>query len=1180
LGRQWTKPQNDAICARGGTLLVRAAAGSGKTAVLVERVVSMITDPQTPVDVDRLIVATFSNAAAQEMRGRISDRIEEILLNGSGGNRLRKQQLLLETAQIGTVHSFCLRLIRENPDQLGLPSDMRIADEAEMMQLKQDVLDEYLEQRYEHATENFHSLVELLSEGRSDRNLKGTICKLYDFMRSHPFYEKWMQKMLDLYNPEIYVEESVWGKEILNYAVTVLTYLLSLAESSLRLLQGEEKLQKAYADSFEACAVVIGRMLEAARNKKWDVLTAELHRFTVPALKAVRGCENEQLKKLLQENKKTISAALENLRQKQFFTDSAGFREDITELAPMVKELFTVTLEYDKLLQKRKQAELLMDFSDMEQYALTLLYTEDPEGNGYLRSDVAKACAAQYEAVFVDEYQDTNAAQDMIFRAISRDEKNIFMVGDVKQSIYRFRQAMPEIFIEKQERFSPFEEGVYPANIVLRKNFRSMPAVLSATNYVFEKLMSKDLGEVDYNEEERLIPDEGKPSEGAAHLAETDFVLIDTNDDTELETSFKEAAYIASEIKRMIAEGFVVFDKEGPRKAEQRDFAILLRSKSNRAEQYIKALTRAGLSVNFSGEEMFFALSEISLMMSMLRVIDNPLTDIALAAVLLSEMFGFAPSDLAQIRLAKSRMPLFVCMGIRAGEGDEKCKAALERIARFRLIASTVSADVLLRKIYDTMDILPIMSGNENGSERISNLLRLIGIAADYESHSSSGLSGFLRYTDRMREDGIKVKKAAAASGRNSVNVMTIHASKGLEFPIVFVPDNTKKINKMDLYKKTMLHAGLGFACVRRDKERGIQFATVPNEALKLANEAELMSEELRVLYVAMTRARDKLIMTAAADHVQKMIENAAAGLGSGEISPYLVRRAESVSKWLLMVLLLHPDGKVLREYVEGFHPLIQPDSNGSRWNIRIAAYREEASENKDEKEDVLPSGKLIEEIKKRTAQCYPYAYATEIPNKLSVSELSHGKQAKRDFGRIPAFNRGNALTPAQKGTALHTFMQFADYRHAEEDPEGELNRLLSAGYITQAQRDAIETEHLLRFFESRLYRRMASAEKIYREFKFLYNEAASRLGFEGEDTITIQGIADCVFVENNRLIVVDYKTDRVKTEAELVQRYHRQLEVYADVLSQSFCLPVGEMLIYSLHLDCEITVAKNVELW
>ncbi|MBQ3049084.1 MAG: helicase-exonuclease AddAB subunit AddA [Oscillospiraceae bacterium] len=1176
MGRNWTEAQSNAIYARGGTLLVRAAAGSGKTAVLVERVVSMITAAEDAISADRLLVATFSNAAAAEMRGRISERIEDILREDETNNYLRKQQMLLESAQIGTVHAFCLKLIRDNTEKLGLPSDVRIADEAEMFQLRQDVLEEYLNEKYENASENFLFLVELLSDGRSDRKLKETVFKLYDFMRSHPFYEKWLNGVLEFYNEDIPVSENVWGRVVLDYAVTVLSYLLSLAEDSAGLCAEDEKLNKAYSDCFISASTVIKRMLTEAKNKNWDALVKELNEYDLPALKAVRGCENEYLKNQLKKNKDVIADTLKELSAKQFCANSQEFREDIAELRPLVAELFAMTLEYDRLLQKKKQACLLMDFSDMEQYALSLLY--DETADGYKLSEIAEECAQKYDAIFVDEYQDTNAAQDMIFKAVSKDEKNIFMVGDVKQSIYRFRQAMPEIFISKQERFSPFAKGEYPANIVLSKNFRSMPAVLNATNYVFEKLMSKEIGEMEYDGEERLIADENKPKEGAEHLDSVDFTLIETNDESDLNRSYKEASYIAGEIKRMIAEGFVVFDREGPRKVEQRDFAVLLRSKSGRAEHYVKAFTKAGLSVNAEGSGDFFSLPEVSLVLSMLKVLDNPLSDIALTAVLMSEMFGFEPSDMARIRMAKSRTPLFACMSILAGQGDEKCVAALKMISGLRLVAATLSTDVLIRRIYDVTDLLSVMAGEDNGAERTSNLLRLIKIAAEYESRSSAGLGGFLRYVERIREDGIGAKQSAAASGGNSVSIMTIHASKGLEFPVVFVPENSKNFNKMDMREKTLLHSKLGFGCIRRNRANGTQFTTVPHEALKLAHEAEMMSEELRVLYVAMTRARDKLIMTAAMDNVQKKIEAAALGLKEDTIFPYLVRKAGSVAEWMMRVLLLHPDGKPLRDKVEGFNLPISPDKGGSRWKVKTVSFSEEAEEEETELEAAPSDKEVVEKIKERAKQSYKYDYAVSIPNKMSVSELSHSEH-KRDFGRIPAFERDNALTPAQRGTALHTFMQFADYALAEKDPQAELERLVTYGYITAAQRDAVDVEHIAAFFSSRLYDRMRAADEMHREFKFLYNEKASELGFEGDDTVTIQGIADCVFAENGHLVVVDYKTDRVKTGAELVERYRKQLELYAKVLAQSFDMPVGETVIYSLCLDSEITVAKNVGL-
>ena len=1177
---KWTEAQRNAIYSRGGTLLVRAAAGSGKTAVLVERVVSMLTDAEKPVDADRLLVATFSNAAAGEMRERISARIDELLAQGMDAERLRRQQLLLERAQIGTVHAFCLNLIRENLDRLGLQSDLRIADTAEMAQLKKDAADELLEEKYREAKPEFLYLVELLSDGRSDKRLTETLLRLYDFVRAHPFYDEWLGRMLEFYAPGQDVADSVWGRMILDYTVTAMNYVIRVADESLKEAYSDEKLAAAYASSFEMAKLAAEKLTERAKDGRWDEIYGLLREFKLPDLKAVKSDGPDFVKERLKENKAEIKKIFKELTERQFCASNAEFREDIAVLRPIIAGLFAMVLEYDALLQRKKQAASVMDFSDMEQYALRLLY--DRREGGCAVSETAKSCTERFEAIFVDEYQDTNAAQDMIFRAVSRDGGNIFMVGDVKQSIYRFRQAMPEIFIAKQESFTPFELGVYPANIVLSKNFRSMPAVLRATNFIFEKLMSREIGEIEYDGEERLVPDENKPEAGE-ELGSVDFTLIDlSGDDSEEKAAYIEASYIAAEIKRMISEGYTVYDREGARPARAGDFAVLLRSRSGRIGHYMRAFADAGLTADSENEGDFFDAPEVSLMVSLLRVIDNPLSDIALTAALMSELFGFTPSDMTRLRLARKNTPLYACLALLAKQGDERCTAACRLLSRFRLMSSALPVNMLIRRIYDATDLAAIVSGSDNGAERVANLRRLIRISADFEARSQAGLGGFLRYIDRMKEDGAATGNGGfAADSANSVRIMSIHASKGLEFPVVFLADTAKRFNKMDLYSKTLLHPEYGFSCVRRDTERGIQFTTVQHEGLKLTQEASMMSEELRILYVAMTRARDKLIITAAVNNAERSVAKAAGGSGGGAVLPYLVRGSATVAEWLIRALLAHPDGKPLRDCCEGYSAPVYPDENCSLWRIKITPPIQSRPAQQEEYGVAKPDPETVKLIAQRAARRYEYVYAASIPSKLSVSELSHGEKSGRDFGRTPSFARGGELTAAQRGTAAHTFMQFADYGRAEADVTQELDRMRDEGYLTPAQRDSIDEAHLVRFFESDIYARMKRSTELHREFRFLYNERASALGFEGGDRVTVQGIADCIFVEDGGLVVVDYKTDRVKSPSQLVERYHRQLEIYAEVLSQSFGVPVREAVIYSLYLDCEVVVglAKQGEM-
>lgn len=1266
-GRRWTPEQRQAILARGGAVLVSAAAGSGKTSVLVERVVSRILDPVEPVDADRLLIVTFSNAAAAEMRERIAARLGELSAARPGDQRLRRQQLLVQKAQISTIHAFCLELIREHFPLLDISPDFRVADDSELAIYREEAAQECIEEYYQAVSREpeqadsglepdrepaFRQLVELLSSGRDDSKLKETVYRLYDFVRSCPFPDRWFEEKLHMYAPGQRVLDTPWGRCILEYAREGAAYAAGLLEEGIRLMEGDPALEKAYLPAFDQDLAMARRIGQRMDSGSWDEIRQAFQSMAFAKLKPLRGYEDEERKARVQQLRKQASDILSGLADRQFGAGSeADFAEDLEDLYPKLEVLFDLTRAFSRRLDEKKAQRRLMDFSDMEQFALRLLV--EPVPGGYRPTELARETALRFDEILIDEYQDTNQAQELIFSAIARDASgtageagkavwkegdNRFMVGDVKQSIYRFRQAMPEIFLAKRRSFARYDPARPddPAQIILGRNFRSREGVAQGVNFVFSQLMSEDIGEMVYGEEDWLIPAAQYPENAVPAVA---FHLIDTSAlRGERTKEEQEGDHIAREILRMTAQtppcagdasGADAQDvQEGPefvtqdgvlRPVRYGDICILLRSKGQ-AEVIADCLRRRGIPVWLDSQSGFLDAREIVTVLSLLRAVDNPLLDIPLAGAMLSELFRFTPDELAALRLERSgrgakasgsRRPLYLAV-LAAAETDSPlgvhCRAFVEQLGRFRTLASTVPTPELIQRIYDETDFEAAMLALEEGRLRCANLRLLVQYAGQYEKNGYKGLWGFVRYLDRICEQGSDLAPAAGGgAGDGAVKVMSIHRSKGLEFPVVFLADTARRFNRQDATAKTLLHARLGFSCVRRDLTLNRQFTTIPQEATRLEIERSSLSEELRVLYVAMTRARERLIITAAMDSPDKKLEKLSAALprednpvrGDGEsdlpsqerpsaqgslpgkspVPPYLVRSGNSYADWLLMALLRHPDAGALRDSLSA-GTLTEP----GRWEIRryTPVSLEDGEGAEQEAVPVLPDEELYRRLLEAERWQYPHRLATEIPSKRSVSEIVReeaGQERERFWARPAFLERRGGLTAAQRGTALHTFMQFADYGRAAEDPGAEIRRLVERGYLTAVQGEAVEAPRLAAFFASPLYGRIARSSQVLRELRFLDELPASELGYGDENAsesgaqerITVQGIADCVFLEEGRWYIVDYKTDAVQTPQALLYRYGRQLELYARILSRSFPEPVGGCILYSFGLGREI---------
>ncbi len=1161
--RKWNSGQLSAITSTGGNLLVSAAAGSGKTAVLVERVVRLLTDEHEPVDADRLLIVTFTRLAAAEMKQRISAALSEKSAANPNDARLRRQLLLMERAHIGTIHSFCADIVREHFSAIGLPPDSRVVEEDEAKDISASALEETIEKFYSEGRETFAELSETLGGGRNDKGLGEAVLTLYNFMRALPHYEDWLSEKAAMYDSSLPIKETVWGKILFERAASVLRHGLEKARFMADFC--DEEFCEKYASMFRDDAFILERLLTECEGGNWDNFG---HMLAVPGFmrKPTVKDADEMLRARVSAARDAYQKDIKNLAA-EFAPTEAEFREDIADLYPKIKCLFAAALEFDRLYGEMKREKRVLDFSDLEQFTLAVLTEKDEHGN-YVPTAAAKAISENFDYILVDECQDINKAQDTVFETISRGD-NLFFVGDVKQSIYRFRQAMPELFLEKRRKWPLFDGENYPGTIILGKNYRSRKNIAGAVNFIFEQIMSEKAAEMDYGEEEKLIPEAQFPEDG---ICRNEVLLVKADSDT----TKSEAAAVAEHIYNMVLRGTPISEGGEQRPVRYSDICILLRSFGSQSGAYISALRRLGISCRSSREGGFLSRPEVSAVLDVLKAIDNPLLDLPLAGAMLSEMFLFTPDDLAEIRAENRKEPLYSSVKRAAENGNAKAADFIGTLDTLRKAAAYEQSDRVIEKLYDLTFFPQIMRSSGDGDIRLGNLRLLIKYAADREKNGSHGLSAFLRFIARLEERESDLNPAGnTSSGGNAVRIMTVHASKGLEFPVVYLCGTGKKFNFDNRSDMPLLHANLGFACARRNPITGARFSTIPQQALKHELRRLSLAEEMRILYVALTRPKENLIISCCQKDWGKYLEKLGAETQSGEKpDPYFISSANVASDWIFTALLRHPKAKDLRLEAGIDENVVIPDETD--WKFTFVDADEDAKIIREEipEEKAEPDTALYEMLKEREKWVYPFKASEKIPAKAGVSSLTHQEMHKKLlFGAKP---KSGELSGADRGTALHTFMQFCDFDLAKKDPAAEIQRLSEKRFITEKQAKVIDPRKISAFFQSELYRRIENSPKVRRELRFLQGISAAKLGYEGaseEDKITVQGVADCVFEENGKLIVVDYKTDFVEDIEELRERYAAQLHMYKELLTKSMGKEVVSAIIWSFRFGKELEV-------
>ncbi len=1205
---KFTPDQLNAIEARGGTVLVSAAAGSGKTAVLVERVIRLLTDPVSPVDADRLVVVTFTKAAAAEMRERIDRRIAELLRDDPDNMALRRQKLLLSRAHIDTIHSFCSSVLREFFARAGVAPDFRIADESEMRAIRAEALSQLVDTSYTEGSSEFIRLVELLGDERSDRTLDRVITELAEYVTAYPDPESKLEEFRTMYAPGLPVEKTGWGRWMLERAAQLADYALALNDRALDELTLYPDIEAKCRAAFDSDAAVLQSIRSLAQSGDWDGLYRSVVLGSKDLFASLRGgpktmsdgssfTSNEDYKRITAERTARKDIIVKKLRG-LLETDSAGFEADRELLEPMVDTLCRMTAEYRSMIAAAKAERKLLDYDDLEHMTASLLFYE--KDGKYYRTDTAAELSARYDQLLIDEYQDTNYTQDLIFRAISDEGtqqigqgSNLFLVGDIKQSIYSFRKAVPQLFLNRLNSYPVYDPQApcFPAKIILDRNFRSRPQVTEAVNFIFEQIMTAARGGITYNDEQRLVAGrqfpEGEGFETELHLLDSpknaaaqegEEEISAPDDDTSADA---EARYCARLIRSMVGVAMVT-DGDTLRPAEYRDFCIMRRGiRSGAGQAFARQFAALGVPVSVSVDNGFFRQSEVCVILSLLRAVDNPLLDISLAAALRSPIFGFDSRDLAALRTSGERGRLYSCLLRRAKEGDPRCVRAAELLEDLRVSAAALPCDRLIRQIYTRTGYLAAVQAMPGGQQRRGSLLQLLEFAAVSESTGSHGLGGFLRMMERM-EDEDKVRLAAPADS-NSVSVRTMHYAKGLQFPICIVTGMGGTKNNKILSSPLPIHERLGVGAAVYDLQRRMTSKTIQQTAAGHARYADELDEELRVLYVALTRAVDKLIMVScspANTTVGKMLSSVGGTITENGIHPMWLEMAASTGKWVTACALRHPDCAALSEENGVLYDSLPcPVPFAVKLVPANSPMLAPCTVAEEQPEEALPVQETVEAIARSMEYEYPCARTAEVPAKVTASQThKHGSSSPAQGGRVrisptrPAFMTAQGLTPTERGTALHRFMQFCDLDRARQEPAAEVERLVACGFLTQREGQAVDTSRVQNIFAGALGELMDKADVLHREWRFTARLAPERLSLftdapAPEEMVVLQGECDLLLIMDGRAVVVDYKTDRVPSTDTLVERYSDQLRLYADAVNAVTGLPVTCFL-YSFHLS------------
>lgn len=1251
---KWTKEQQAVIDSRNSNLLVAAAAGSGKTAVLVERIIQMITDKENPIDIDKLLVVTFTNAAASEMRERIGDAIGKALDKDPENRHLQNQLVLLNKASITTIHSFCLEVIKSNFHKINLDPNFRIGDTTECTLLKQEAIEEVFEELYVEQNEGFLNLVESYAEKRGDSNVQDIILGIYNFSMASPNPKEWLEYSAEQFNidDDFDFSKSIWANTILDTVYMEIEGIESSMRKSLEELRGIEELET-YLLKFRKDYEGIKRILEACdinNDSVWNdtfiaMSSIAFENYTKGVKRLPKDAPDyiTDIKKRADDIRKSAKKTIQNMVSSVFRKENDDIKEEIKYLYKIVKSISETVLKFEEVYSNNKRDKGIIDFNDIEHFALKILTEKDENGNT-IPSDIALSYRDKFYEIFIDEYQDSNFVQEVLLSNIAKIKTpNRFMVGDVKQSIYRFRQAKPEIFLQKYSDYDT-EKGALHRKIMLYKNFRSREEVVNCANYIFENTMSKQIGDIDYTEEERLNlgasfkenEDEnaivGGPSE--IHIIQTKTSLNNSKDDEEKELSDEEeeeidniqieARMVGKIIKDMMKpneDGKIqmVYDKklDDYRPVEFKDIVILLRATSSWAPVFADELMDMDIPTYADIGVGYFDTIEIKTVMSLLQVIDNPMQDIPLLAVLKSPICGFTPEDLIDIRVEDTHRTFYEALEGYSENDDEigyKCLDFLNKLQDYKEKSLYMSTDEFLWYLYTKTGYFAYVGALPGGSQRQANLKILFERAKQFEETSFKGIFNFINFISKLKKSNTDMGSAKTlGENANVVRIMSIHKSKGLEFPVVICSGMGKNFNNQDFRKSILYHHDLGYGPELVDYNRRISYPSIAKEALKSRINIENLSEEMRVLYVAFTRPKEKLIITGSSRDINKSINSWSNGIDSKQpISKYKILKGKSYLDWIMSSVLKHKDLENIREMAEV--ELENIDDHPSKWKTKIWYKEDVILENKEDEEDesvrdilenldvTVPKTPYYDEIKEKLDYKYKYEICTTKPASISVTEIkkiqnSYEEELTEDLFnnqivlKKPLFMQEeieDKITGAERGSIVHLIMELLDFNKINtiDEIKEQINIFIKKNIITEKQSTAINSYKIYKFFKSDIGQRMLKSafvkreQAIYAQIKlkdvYIYEDLINdgSLNYDDE-SIMLRGIIDAYFEEDEKIVIVDYKTDFVNDEnrKEVINRYKKQLDLYAEVVKNLTGKEVKEKYIYLFGIDEGVSI-------
>lgn len=1155
-----TPQQLSVVEHRGGPLLVSAAAGSGKTKVLVDRLLSMVCDPIDAAQLDSFLIITYTKAAASELRAKIASALGERLAENPDRVHLLRQMNRLYSARISTVHSFCADLLRSKAAEAERDPEFRVAEDAECAVLRSRVLARLLEEEYANikTSEGFRQLVDSLGYGRDDRALEQIILDTYNTMQCQADPKAWIEKCRGFQEADADPAQTIWGRYLAQNAKDTAQRLLISVRRAEEQTLGYEKLEKAYLPTLLEIEQLLLRIADA---DKWDSF-AEARRIRIPAFKPVRGFEDPELQESIKAVKDRVKHALERVLA-PFRSDAGDEMLDFISSIQPAFSLLELVERFETAYSEEKRRRRIVDFSDLEHLALKLLR----------RDSVAKEVSAQFTEVMVDEYQDTNAVQDAIFRAVSDNGKRLFMVGDVKQSIYRFRLADPSIFLEKYRSFLTLEKPHpdQPRKIQLSKNFRSRPQILDAVNHVFRTVMSEQVGDLAYGPEESL-------EQGASfaplpqNLVELHCIQTGADEDSPGKT-VTEAEFAADRIAQMLREKMPVSDGTGgTRPVCPGDIVILMRSPRSSAGSYVRALEQRGIRTQTDQSGDVLQTAEVQTLLAMLQLIDNPHQDIPLLAVLNGPLFEMHPDFLAEVRARDRSSDLFTALQKYASE-DPAATHLLAELDELREQAQYLPLDKLIDTVVRKFGFRETYGAMPDGPARESNLQVFVEYAAAYASGSYRLLMDFLCHISDLQQQGRTIAAASGGSA-DAVQILSIHKSKGLEYPVVLLCDLSRKFNLSDLSKPVLLDQDFGVGADVVDTELLVRYPSIAKRAIAAKKRAEMISEELRVLYVAMTRPKDMLVMTYCTKHLTSELKKLA------ETAEYPADRlaaadVKSPGQWVLMAAFCRPEAQAL--FSVGERPACVRYCDDSPWRI------ETHFPNEANVQPVLlePQSKMQESVQKNRYSWdesaygyqYPYAPAVAIPAKLTATQMK-GRALDAEASEFTPISRtyafeppGKGLNAAQRGSATHLVMQYLDFENCLHNGVGsEVSRLLEKGFITKEQASAIQIAEIERLLRSELGERICR-HTLAREMKFSILLPAERCiqNAPPGEKLMLQGVADCILSEPDGLTLLDYKTDRIQSgnEAERAKYYLEQMRTYCMAVEELYGRHPQSCLVY-----------------